>query len=645
MKSILAFLLTFFPSFSWGQVVLEDDFTKMDLNKYSQIFITTTDTSIQEVLLNSNFQKTERWTFGLSSDYYWLKIRIRNLGSSKKIYFEFHYPQLEHVEMYSITQGDNPILLGKAGMLVPLDKKLVKHRQILLPLVIEAKSERDIYLKVKSAGSINLKGSIWLDSALINDLDDRSLILSLYYGSMLAMLFYNFVLYLSTRDKTFLFYCLYLLSSIVFFAAWNGIGAQYLWTSNPSFTKNMMLFSSMQIIVWIMAFSLKYLDLPRYSSKLTLICKIIIFTSLAFSIFIQFLSHAHALLLMIISIILSSIFALLASTRIWAAGSQMAKIYLLAGSLLIIGSILGGLSISNTIPMTNIGLYAAQLGCALDAIFLSFGLGLRLNYLEKEKYAIEKKMVHTLNDKLHFFSQLKKVFYTHQIDLIETGVSLESTMPTEQNEAAVIVFDIISSSSLNHENTKDFIRSLFNRCYQTMMENYDPKERCANAYRIKELGDGFLCSVGYPFKTPHGKQKSITALALIDRFTAIFAEEVKNFDYPLPIYFSIGVALGEIHGFYPEVGPKEYDLFGDAIMLATRYESMRNQILKENKKSSIIILQERFFYSLPHEIRSRFIVLDLDKYDLQVRDDVSAKRLYYWLLSPSEEQDQINHVS
>lgn len=641
MNAFLVLLMILCSHEIWAkELVLDDPFKKASLSDFAKLAITDADTKIHQLLEANSFHPSDKWTYGLTTDTYWLKIPIYNPGSAKKIYFEFSYPLLEKVTAFISPENQEPLLIGVSGVGIPGQLKPIHHRQILFPIAVNENSRMTIYVQVSSSGSMNLKGTVWLDAEMLNDLDNRTMIISLFYGAMFALLFYNFILYFLTHDKTSLYYCLFLGSAILFFATWNGLGHLYLWPDYPYVGHRILILSSMQLIFWAIIFSINYLELPKYSKNLTLICRIFAFCTIVLTIVTQFLSYSNALKIMIPCTLVSSSLTFVMGVRGWIAGSYIARIYLFAGFMFICGSLIAGLSSSNTIPMTNLGQYSSQLGCALDAIFLSFGLGYRIKYLKKEKFAMETKMMDTINDKQHFITQLEKVFYTHQIDLIESGRSLEQTMPTEKAEAAVIVFDIISSSRLNHENTKKFIRNLFNRCYQSMMGHYDPEAGSADAYRIKELGDGFLCSVGYPFKTPQNRQKSVTAIKLIDDFTRIFSEEVQKFDYPAPIYFSIGVALGEIHGFYPEVGPKEYDLFGDAIMLATRYESMRTQIFKGDIQSSIIVLQERFYNSLPRTYRDRFKILDLEKYNIRVRDDASATKLYYHLVNELESEFQ-----
>ena len=238
--------------------------------------------------------------------------------------------------------------------------------------------------------------------------------------------------------------------------------------------------------------------------------------------------------------------------------------------------------------------------------------------------------------KLHSYEQLEKVFYPHQLDMIKNGQALESTMPTNPSEACVICFDIVGSSRIRHERSKEFMRRVLLRCNQAMMESYDARDMRANAYRIKEMGDGFLCSVGYPFASATGNPtRDAVDLAMV--FYGIFLEEVEKLGYGNSLHCGIGIARGSIEGFYPESGTKEYDLYGRAIVLANRYEAMRKTILQDSPPGSLLILQERVHGSLPLDMRARFQAYDLQKHSTKVRDDENATYLYYQALNEGDQ--------
>jgi class 3 adenylate cyclase len=243
----------------------------------------------------------------------------------------------------------------------------------------------------------------------------------------------------------------------------------------------------------------------------------------------------------------------------------------------------------------------------------------------------------SLKAKTHLLSQLRKIVYPHQLKMMSEGTELEATMPTVSAEACVISFDIVGSSKIQHEKAKEFFRSVFLRCNEMMMGGYDGESLKADAYRIKEMGDGFLCSVGYPFRSKTGYMAK-DAIELSIKFHEVFREEVERLGYREPIHCGIGIALDHITGFYPESGTKEYDLYGKAIILATRYEGMRKILFREGTGGSYLIVQERVYMSLREEEARNFTTVNLEEAGIVVRDDPSAKRLHYMELSTASER-------
>jgi len=232
----------------------------------------------------------------------------------------------------------------------------------------------------------------------------------------------------------------------------------------------------------------------------------------------------------------------------------------------------------------------------------------------------------------HIVKQASKVWYPHQIRLLLEGKNLEQTMPIGEADAYVISFDIIGSSKIKSETAKQLFRKVFSECNRLMMQGYQADSLTAQAFRLKEMGDGFICTVGFPFSPPKIESDVKTALNISLGFVEIFRIAAQDLDTPL--YCGIGIAFGKVEGFYSEAKPIEYDLFGRGIILSTRYEQMRKVILEELKaNSNIIVFQERVFEMLPADISGRCTEYLMSNHGKKVRDDEEADRLHFMLLN------------
>ena len=244
--------------------------------------------------------------------------------------------------------------------------------------------------------------------------------------------------------------------------------------------------------------------------------------------------------------------------------------------------------------------------------------------------ARQEQIIGLAAEREHYYQQLAKVFYPHQLDRMSAGEQLETTMPVGKGQATVIAFDLVGSSQLQSTQVQSFLRQLIASCNEAMMKDYDHQAMTASAYRIKVMGDGFLCSVGYPFKTKGGRPAPDVAVELARNFIRIAEDLSMILGIREEIYCGIGIASGEIETFFPDTSPSEYDVFGRALIHATRYESCRRLLFEELKvRDSIIVLQSTVYETMSKDVRKDFVRYSLDHW--KVRDDVEATCLYYQL--------------
>ncbi|HYX36700.1 MAG TPA: 7TM diverse intracellular signaling domain-containing protein [Oligoflexus sp.] len=304
--------------------------------------------------------------------------------------------------------------------------------------------------------------------------------------------------------------------------------------------------------------------------------------------------------------------------------------------LLVISSILPGLGtlihfnasfFGQWLPMPFV-ICAQLLALDIEMILLSMTIGFKIN---REQEWLRKKMYHA-------YTELKAVVYPHQLAQIWEGMPLGKTMPVGEQNAFMIVFDVVASSKMKMADPRAFLSGVFHECSNLMMQNYQPEPLIANGYRVKEMGDGFLCSVGFPFGCPI-ENAADHSVNLAHQFLEIFQRHVAAVGSEHSIHCSIGIAYGPVEAFYPESGAQVYDLFGRGIILAHRYESMRDILFRWLKqRDDIIILHQPVFERLSDALRRDFVEVDLSLSDFKVRDDEQAQRLYYQLASGREQR-------
>jgi class 3 adenylate cyclase len=432
------------------------------------------------------------------------------------------------------------------------------------------------------------------------------------FGAVAIMILYNLGMLFFFRRMYFLYYAIYSAAALHALAILNSYRVWDL--------------SELAIVLGIagcalLQFCNSSLSLSTSHPRLYRGSQLFMVYSCLFAVYVWF-TTSWAVIALSMPVVLA--YSLFVSLKRGLQGYQPAVYMTLGWSIFLVTICLNVLSIQH--PEFGYFSHMSLLGFVSELCFFSFAIGQKVRNAEQI----------ALKEHKHAFNQLKKVFYPHQIEQIKAGRELEDTMPTGRGKACVINFDIIGSSKLPPSLAKSFIEASIKGCVSIINESYDAETLQSTGYRIKEVGDGFLCSVGYPFKTPNETDAVELSLDLALRFVSIFQSHVDALQNQYPVYCSIGVARDYLEGYFPKVGTIEYDVFGRAIILATRYQSFRKQLFPNTVPGHIITVHERIFDRLPISLQQIFTKLDLRKEHMSIRDDLNANVVYYRIISGAE---------
>ena len=136
--------------------------------------------------------------------------------------------------------------------------------------------------------------------------------------------------------------------------------------------------------------------------------------------------------------------------------------------------------------------------------------------------------------------------------------------------------------------------------------------------------------------------------AFTGRLGELLNVQVDKFGYSRPIKGAMGLAYNSVQGTFQSGGIRSYDLFGEALIQASKYEELRKQPLiwdMLTKKAQemgledfhVLIVQEVVYNSLSPSYRELFIEVDVNaKYmvenKFQMMYDNDAKYFYFHVL-------------
>lgn len=243
----------------------------------------------------------------------------------------------------------------------------------------------------------------------------------------------------------------------------------------------------------------------------------------------------------------------------------------------------------------------------------------------------------------HLYKQLSKLVYPHQLARIKAGDQLEDTMPVARSQAIVNVFDVQNSSAIKHERTQSFFLEVFRAFSQICMMGYEHNPLRSRAFRLKETGDGFISAVGYPFLTDKTDTLADHAVETAFLMFRAFNSEVDRFGYAQPIKAAMGLAYNSVQGTFQSSGIRAYDLFGDALIQAYRYEELRKipvvaELMRQHAQDiglehyNLLIIQEVIYNSLCDRYKQMFNLIDLQSINYTMPQDPEARYVYFHVL-------------
>jgi PAS domain S-box-containing protein len=337
--------------------------------------------------------------FGYSHSVYWLKAVLHEGGrATERLYLEIAYPTLDRVTVFLIASGNGRQIL-EAGDLQPFSLRPYHHRNLVFPLTFFKGREATLLIRVESAGSLTVPATLWREDAFHNQSRDGYAVHSLYFGILGALILYNFMLFLSLREKVFFVYVCFVASMALGQLSQSGLGNEFLW---PRFTA----WGNIAFPVGFAAtgffgalFTRLFLDTPRYAPRLD---TVIVVLAAGFA----FTALSPALLPYRTTAILTSLLGVSFSTVAVATGVVCllkgrpgARYFLLAWTLLLIGVAMLGMRNLAWLPTTFVTSYGMQIGSALEMLLLSFALADRINHMRREKDAAQQNALKISNEK------------------------------------------------------------------------------------------------------------------------------------------------------------------------------------------------------------------------------------------------------
>lgn len=323
-------------------------------------------------------------TFGFARGTYWLHWRVTNRDHPEPDWVVvLRYALLDVVEL-SVLREDGTVQTLTSGDQVPFAQRGFPHRHPNFLVDLMRGESAELYLRVRSESSIQLPLEMRTSERFLADSTPEYLGLGVYYGIMLGLFFYNLILYASTRDRTFLYYVLYVgLFSAGQFCL-NGLSFQYLWPDYPAWANTAVLTFIGLGLLAMLAFTRSFLGLRRRHPRADRVLHALSLVLLVAIALMSVAGYRRTILIetgLVFAIAAAILWSAVACLR---AGYRPARHFLIAWGALLAGVVMYAAVSFGLLPKVFLTEYGIQIGSAAEMILLSFALAYRINLLRSE---------------------------------------------------------------------------------------------------------------------------------------------------------------------------------------------------------------------------------------------------------------------
>lgn len=443
----------------------EHNFMPNELTYYVDTTNTLTFYEISSAAFSNRF---EQHTSYQNKDFkpnasYWIRLPIQHTSRSEKIWLlEFYDQTIDHIEAFVPQENGSykNILMGDRQ---PFTERMFRHKNFEIVLDMNADTTMYYFFRVQSRTFADIRIALRSVDRFVFYALNEYFLFGTFYGMILIIALYNFLIFLAIREIKNLYYIMYILSVAAYAMSYDGIGFQYLWPTHPDWNNYAVGVTLYSVILWGLIFTRKFLSTQNNAPVLDRALKGMIIIRSVFFVIELFLLPEWLTFRNIEIIPLSLIFY--TGIMVWKRGYRPARFFVIAYGILFAGFFIRSLVYFNVLPFTTALHYSLHFSFVLEMLFLTFALGDRIHILKDMRDRALKRIIHQhevnmkLKDKVN--KELEQKVMERTLEINEKNHQLQESNKKLEQQAREIS-QINSMLDLDNWKLKNSIKEVLN---------------------------------------------------------------------------------------------------------------------------------------------------------------------------------------
>jgi len=484
--------------------------------------------------------------FELSAQSYWVNVKISNL-TNKSLGLVL-YADNVLLDVFSIFYNNTEIKKNDVNYQIDKYQKVYPHKKIL----IEKNQTDVITLNIQTNGPPNVPLMVLTEKDFKQRILYTQMIYGAFIGIILLMTVYNLIIFFAIKDKVYLLYIGYLISSFFVLSSLTGFGYFIFPEVLQSLINQHLLFIDYYLAIFLLTFTLYFLRYDKQNNKsykIGFLLTIGLVLCSFYSLSLDMINQTKLFFTIQPAIFIFTLFLLFRRIKY---DFTWAKFYLLSWIPLLIGVTIQPLAELNYLEHSYLTRHSFLLAVIAEITLMAFALAERMRQNEKGRLTdITYHNESGLPRKSNIESYINKLRKTENPDF-----SIIFIQPEHIDKISMYVDDETHTKLFQHLFRKLSSLFEFNDAIYRLTDEKD---------KICLINNNSLLII---INNKRSKQAIDTLMASIQQ---IVRENYKIKDIYLPLSANIGIAK------YPDHGTHSHQLIHHANMAAIKSETLHHK--------------------------------------------------------------------
>ncbi len=401
LRFLLFFILISVSSGQAGYFVIPTQ-ENASLVEHSEIYFDQDDQSVEEIAKSAYFIPSHKplVTAGVTDRTIWLRFQLENrTGRPLRRAIVIRSSRLEHLTLYrsDYRQGGYrtvPSLSSREVTLYPFFR-----------VVVPPHSRQEFFLRVASRWSPVLFGVTLEKFGLYHNEDKKDQLFKIFLLGMIAVLMlYAMVIALYTRDRSYLFYSLYLASVLYQQLGYMGFSHAYLSPFWANLEYKLALPKVGLMLITTALFAIAFLRTHSIPLLHRIYQSIVVLgvVEIGVMLVVETIPSDVAMMIgkgFVVLNILASLFNLIAAVIYYRRGNRQARLYIVGFGVLFVTYFVWTLGTLGLSPMIYNHPNIIIIGTTIEALILSLAFADRYRLLQQDKHAADLKVLEEVRNR------------------------------------------------------------------------------------------------------------------------------------------------------------------------------------------------------------------------------------------------------